>query len=265
MIDYVVLGLVQGLTEFLPISSSGHLVLAERLLGFAPPGLIVEAALHLGTLASLLVVFRSDIIDLLRSFSPRGTIDLRKEIGYLILGTVPIVVAGLAMRGGADAWFRSLWVVGGGWLVTAGVLVVADRRGRRSRAALPSAAGAVVIGAAQALALAPGASRSGLSIGAGVLAGLRPERAARFSFLLAIPAVTGAAGLAIWDGLRAGRGPVGEELWGTLIGAAVAFGVGLAALRFLLAIVARGRLWPFAVYCAAASALSFSLALAGLS
>jgi len=264
VIYYIVLGLVQGLTEFLPISSSGHLVLAEKLLGFAPSGLIVEAALHLGTLASLLVVFRSDIIGLLRSFSPRGTMDLRKEIGYLILGTVPIVVAGLAMRSAADAWFRSLWVLGAGWLVTAAVLVAADRRSRRSRAALPSAAGAIVIGAAQALALAPGASRSGLSIGAGILAGLRSERAARFSFLLAIPAVTGAAGLAIWDGLRAGGGPVGEELWGILIGAVVAFGVGLAALRFLLAIVARGRLWPFAVYCGAASALAFSLALAGL-
>lgn len=262
MTAYLLLGLIQGVAEFLPISSSGHLVLAERLLGLSPPGLVCEAALHLGTLAAVLVVFRRDLLDLLGAFGPRGSIDRRKEIGFLVVGTVPVVVLGLALRETAAAWFRLPWVVGAGWLATAAMLVAADRVARRARAAAPSAAGALCIGAAQAVALVPGVSRSGFSIGAGMLVGLRPERAARFSFLLSIPAVAGAAGLSLWDGLQAGAAESGD-LGGILAGAAVAFAVGIAALRGLLALVARKRLWLFAAYCAALGATFLTLAALG--
>lgn len=261
MIDYVVLGLIQGLTEFLPVSSSGHLVLAERLFGLQPPGMVYEAALHLATLAAVVVAFRSDLVDLFQSLTPRGSVDRRKEIGLLILGTAPIVVAGLLVRETADTWFRSLWVVGVGWLATAAVLAAADRHARRARADLPSAAGAFGIGLAQAAALVPGASRSGFSIGTGIVVGLHPGRAARFSFLLSIPAVAGASGLALWDGTR-GADAANVDALGVAVGAVVAFVVGLLALRALLAFVTRRRLWPFAVYCAALGAACLGLAAA---
>jgi undecaprenyl-diphosphatase len=263
VIVYLVLGIIQGLTEFLPISSSGHLVLAERLLGLAPSGLICEACLHLGTLASILVVFHSDLADLLRALTPRGSIERRKEIGLLVIGTVPVVAVGLALRSAGDAWFHSLWTLGIGWLATAALLFLAGWRSRRREVASPSAAGSLAIGVAQAVALAPGVSRSGFSIGAGILVGLRPERAARFSFLLAIPALAGAAGLSLWDGLRAAAaGSV--NLPGILLGAMTAFIVGLVALRALIALVTRGRLWPFAIYCGALSIVSFALAVSSL-
>ncbi len=262
MIVYALLGLIQGVTEFLPVSSSGHLVLAEHLFGLTSPGLLCEASLHLGTLAAILVIFRRDLADLFRALTPRGSMDRRKEIGFLVIGTVPIVVVGLLLRGAADRWFHSLWVLGVGWLATAAMLVAAQRWAAKAASWLPSAAGAFGIGVAQSVALAPGASRSGLSIGAGIIAGLRPERAARFSFLLSIPAVAGASALTLWDGLHdvaAGR----ADLLGILLGTGVAFLVGLLALRVLLRLVGRGRLWPFAIYCGALSIAAFVLAALG--
>jgi hypothetical protein len=173
VIAYVVLGLIQGLTEFLPVSSSGHLVLAERLFGLQPPGMVCEAALHLATLAAVVVAFRSDLVDLVRSLTPRGSVDRRKEIGLLILGTAPIVVAGLLVREAADTWFRSLWVVGAGWLATAAMLAAADRpRGRRGRP--PTAAGAFESVWRRPLRSSRRA-RSGFTIGAGIAAGLHPS------------------------------------------------------------------------------------------
>jgi len=258
MIVYLVLGLIQGLTEFLPVSSSGHLVPAERLFGLQPPGLVCEAALHLATLCAVLVAFRHDLVELIRAFGARGSLDRRKEIGLLILGTVPIVILGLVLRGSADVWFRSLWVVGAGWLATAAMVACADRRARGA-AAIPSAAGAFSIGLAQAVALVPGVSRSGFSIGAGLLVGLRPDRAARFSFLLSIPAVAGAGALVLWDAVHV---PAGEalDIPGVAVAAGVAFVVGLLALRALLALVVRRRLWPFAAYCAALGGVALTLA-----
>ncbi len=259
MIAYLVLGLIQGLTEFLPVSSSGHLVLAEKLFGLTPPGLLCEAALHLATLAAILVAFRSDLVDLLRALTPRGSLERRKEIGFLILGTVPIAIAGVLVRKNADVWFHSLWVVAVGWLVTSGLLLAADSRARRAHATLPSAAGAVGVGVVQAAALVPGLSRSGSSIAAGILVGMRPERAARFSFLLSIPAVVGAAGWTLFDAVR-GPQTTRADAGGIFLGSAVAFVVGLFALRALMRFVARHRLWPFAVYCVALAVAAVLLA-----
>jgi undecaprenyl-diphosphatase len=259
VISYLVLGLIQGLAEFLPVSSSGHLVLAERLFGLTPPGLMFEACLHLGTVAAILVFFRSDLAAFARTLTPRGDIGRRKEIGLLLLGTVPIVVVGLVLRGSADSWFHSLWVVGVGWMATAGMLLLADRRACPSGAAQPSVVGALAIGVAQSVALVPGVSRSGFTLGAGMLAGVRPERAARFSFLLSIPAVVGAAGLTLWDGVQE-HAFADSNVLGILLGTAVAFFVGLVALRAFLSLVARTRLWPFALYCAALSVTALLLA-----
>jgi undecaprenyl-diphosphatase len=250
MTNYVLLGIVQGLTEFLPVSSSGHLVLAERLLGLNPPGVLFETCLHLGTLAAILLLFRSDLAALARALTLRGSIERRKEIGLLILGTVPILGVGLLLRGRIDEIFASLPIVGGGLLLSGVALLLAGRCRKRATRQEFRVVDAAIVGVAQAASVFPGVSRSGTSISFGVLAGVSPERAARFSFLLAIPALAGAGLLSLWDVVRAGHSASADWL-GIAIGTLVAFGVGIAAIRVLLAVVARGRLWVFAAYCLA--------------
>jgi undecaprenyl-diphosphatase len=247
MIRYVVLGIVQGLTEFLPVSSSGHLVLAQRVLGLDPPGMLLEALLHWGTLAAVVLVFRRDLWEMVRSLGPKGTIEGRKEIGFLVAGTIPIVVIGLLLRSAVGASFSSLAIVGASLLATGALLAltgVVRRRVERNRARFSDA---LIVGLAQTASLLPGLSRSGATISVGLFAGLTPKGAARFSFLLAIPALFGAGLLNLWEALHAGSG---SAPWGGLaLGAATAFLVGLAAIRALLAIVGRGKFWIFAVYC----------------
>lgn len=246
MIRYALLGLVQGLTEFLPVSSSGHLVLAERWLGLDPPGVLLEAMLHWGTLAAILIVFRKDIVALLKSLRGKGSVEQRKEVGFLIAGSVPIVVAVLLFQETIQAAFSSLLGVGIGLLLTALVLSlghVARTRVRRRSIRFPDA---VVVGLAQAAAVFPGVSRSGLTISAGTAMGLPAADAVRFSFLLAIPALFGAGLLHLLDAMNA----PGSQSWlGILIGTLCAFASGWLALRAVLRLVQRGRFWVFAVYC----------------
>lgn len=246
MIRYLVLGVVQGITEFLPISSSGHLVLAQRFLGIDPPGVLLEALLHWGTLAAILVVFRSDLAALARSLTPRGTIEGRKEIGLIAAATVPIVVLGLLLRSSIGTLFASLTVLGACFLATGLLLAltgVIHRRAQRNQAGFVDALG---VGLAQAAAILPGLSRSGATIAAGVFSGLTPRRAARFSFLVAIPALFGAGVLSLWDAVRSGA----SAPWGGLaVGTVAAFVVGLLAIKTLLALVSSGRLWTFSIYC----------------
>ena len=250
MIRHAILGLIQGLTEFLPVSSSGHLVLAQRLLGIDPPGVLLETVLHLGTLAAVILAFRKDLIHLAKSLTPRGSLEGRKEIGLLIAGTVPIVVAGLLLRGTIGQLFDSLWVVGGALLATGGALLAADRLSRRStvRTKATTFVDAVKIGLAQTLSLLPGLSRNGITVAAGVSTGLSPRRAARFSFLLSIPALAGAGLLHLVEVLRDGL-PPGVNAGGLALACAVSFVVGWTAIRGFLALVSRGRLWIFSAYC----------------
>jgi len=248
MIRYALLGLIQGLTEFLPVSSSGHLVVAERLLGFDPPGVLFEAFLHLGTLGAVLWVFRKDLAELALAFTRRGSIERRKEIGLIIVGTVPIVVAGILFRSVADAVFSSLTVVGAGLLFTGVVLSGIERLRSRARRRDPRFVDSLCVGIAQALALLPGVSRSGVTIAAGVARRVEPSRAVRFSFLLSIPAFLGAAALNLLDSASAG-GWTGDWL-GIALGTLVSFLVGILGIRALLAVVRRARLWVFSVYCA---------------
>jgi len=246
MIRYILLGLVQGLTEFLPVSSSGHLVLAERWLGLDPPGVLLEAMLHWGTLAAILIVFRKDIVALLKSLRGKGSVEQRKEVGFLIAGSVPVVAVALLFRETIQSAFSSLLAVGIGLLVTALVLTLghmARARARRPSIRFPDA---LVVGLAQAASVFPGISRSGTTISAGTAMGLTAPQAARFSFLLAIPALLGAGLLHLLDALKA----PGSQYWlGILIGTLCAFGSGWLALRAVLRLVKRGRFWIFAVYC----------------
>lgn len=247
MIRYVVLGLVQGLTEFLPVSSSGHLVLAERWLCLDPPGVLLEAMLHWGTLAAILIVFRKDILALLKSLRGKGSLVQRKEVGFLIAGTVPIIAVALLLQETIQSAFSSLAGVGIGLLFTSLILTLghaARGRARRSSIRFPDA---IVVGLAQAVAVFPGISRSGTTISAGITMGLTANQAARFSFLLAIPALFGAGLLHLLDALKA---PGSQNWLGILIGTMCAFVSGWLALRVALALVVRGRFWIFAIYCA---------------
>jgi len=247
MIRYAILGAVQGLTEFLPISSSGHLVLAQRLLDLDPPGVLLEALLHLGTLAAVILVFRRDLWEMAKSLTPKGTIDGRKEIGLILAGTIPIVVLGLLLRGQMESVFASLTIVGAGLLLTGLLLAltgIVRYRVERNRARFVDA---LIIGLAQAVALFPGVSRSGVTISAGRFVGMTPRGAARFSFLLAVPALFGAGLLSLWDAVSVGT--EGAPWLGLFVGTLTAFVVGFGAVKLLLALVSRGRFWVFSIYC----------------
>ncbi len=257
ILQAVVLGVVQGLTEFLPISSSGHLVVLPALLGWDDAfleSLAFSVMLHLGTLGALLVYFRADWLRLvpaglavLRDRSFAGDPDRR--LAWLIAATVvPAVIAGLLLGDWIEATVRQPGTVAMMLVVGAAVLWLADRLGsKRLGLADMRLPGALVIGVAQAAALVPGVSRSGISISAGLAIGLDRPSAARFSFLMATPiiALAGAyetVGL-LRDGTAAAIDPAALGA-----GMLAAFLSGLAAIHLLLAWVARHSLAPFVVY-----------------
>ena len=227
------LGAVQGLTEFLPVSSSGHLVLAERVLGVARPGLALEAGLHLGTLAAVVFAYRRDLWRGAAAWWPQ-----------LLVATAPAAAAGLALGPLLERLFGSVPAVGAA-LAATGVLLLASGRLRPGRRRIGDLrlGEAFRVGLLQALALAPGLSRSGATIVGGLLLGLEPAEAARFSFLLSLPAVGGAVALHA-RGLRAGAGA--GTIW---LGAAVAALVGCWAIGACVARLRRGGLGPFGWYC----------------
>lgn len=243
----IVLGVLQGLTEFLPISSTAHLRLAPVLLGQDDPGAPFTAVLQLGTLAAVLLYFRRDLfIDLPRAMiraprSPRGRLPL-----YLVAGTIPIVVAGLAGKSLWEGDARSLWVVAIALLVVALIMIAVDRGNDGHRFIDELALADVLwIGVAQAMALVPGVSRSGATICAALYLGLRRSDAARFSFLLGIPAIAGAGVLELPEAIRQlGDDAVVPLVVGTLVSAVV----GYVAIAWLLRYLARKPLTGFAAY-----------------
>ncbi len=237
------MGIVQGLTEFLPVSSSGHLIVVPFLLGWNDPflnSLAFSVMLHLGSLVALLVYFRDDWARLIpaglaavhdRSF--RNDPD-RRLAGLLVASTIPAALAGFVFNDLIEEQFRQVGLVAVMLVVGGAILFLADRVGRRSRAiadiTFPVAIG---IGAAQALALIPGISRSGISISAGRLAGLDREAAARFAFLMATP-ITAGAGLFEARKLLTGEAGVQAALEPMLVGMIAALLSGLAAIHFML-------------------------------
>lgn len=245
MIRYALVGLLQGLTEFLPVSSSGHLVLAQAALGMVAPGAALEAAAHLGTLLALVLHFRRDLGAVAAGALRPGP--ERRLGGHLAVGTVPVVLVGLAARAPIEQAFHSPRLVGGMLLATAIALAVGDRRAGRAVRDRVRLSDALAVGVAQAVALLPGISRSGATVVAGLTLGLRPPIAARFSFLLAIPAIGGASLFALIQGAQY----PGVEWMGLALAMGCAFASGLAAISLFLRIVRAGVLWPFALYCAA--------------
>lgn len=254
----LVLGALQGATEFLPISSSGHLVIVPALLGWRQPSIAFDVLLHAGTLVAVAAYFRSDLLSLaagaLSDLRHRMLRDSSRLILMLLLATVPAAVAGILFDDFFESLFASPVAAGGFLLATAMLLVAADGWGRNALAIEDLTwGGAVSVGAAQALAIAPGVSRSGATIVAGMLFGLRREAAARFSFLLSMPIIAGTFAVKLKDLSVAGVTiPVG------VAGFTASAVVGYACIAFLLKYLVSHRLRAFAVYCAAAGALTIS-------
>jgi len=243
-VQSAVLGIVQGLTEFLPVSSSGHLILVPRLLGWQDEGLAFDAAIHLGTLAALLVYFRRDLVQMVV-----GT-DRRLAL-LLAAATVPAGAAGLFLGRAIETRLRNPMLVAGSLIVWALVMGIADRQASRRRQATEAPADVgwlpgMAVGLAQAVALIPGTSRSGITITVGLLAGMSRVTAARFAFLLSIPITAAAGGYSALKLLTHGLDPA---LLGPLgMGVLTSFLAGLAAVWFLVNFLQRHSLLPFVIY-----------------
>jgi len=246
LLDGLILGLVQGLTEFLPVSSSGHLVLAEELLGWKSPGLYFEVGLHLATLLSVFVAYASRIRSLLHGLVAREQAAWRYA-GLLVLGSVPAAVAGIGFRDYFAATFESGVSLGVQFLVTAGMLWLTRPLLARATSTEVTWRAALWMGLGQAFAILPAISRSGATIVAGLWSGVAAVPAAEFSFLMSIIAIAG-SGL-----LEARHIPAGTDLLspGFLVAFVAALVSGIWAIRFLLALLRSQRFHLFAWYCAA--------------
>ncbi len=244
----LVLALLQGLTEFLPISSSAHLLLPTLLLGWPDQGLAFDVAVHFGTLLAVVLYFRRDLADLAAggiASIVSGSLDARgRELLYLGIATVPAVVAGLLLNDVMDS-LRTVPVLAAATIGFALLLGVADRSASGQRSAVDSWQAALIIGCAQAIALIPGTSRSGITITAGLFLGLNRRAAARFSFLLSIPIIAGAALLKTLELMEtAATAP-----WGTLLLGVVVAGVSAyLCIAAFLTLVERIGMLPFVVY-----------------
>ncbi len=248
----VVLGLLQGLTEFLPISSSAHLRIFPELFGWGDPGAAFTAVIQIGTELAVLLYFRKDIGRIawawLRSLvrpEYRGTLDSRMG-WYVIVGSIPIVLLGIAFKSTIESDFRSIWIIGGALIVLGVILGFADRISSSDRSMGDLNLGhAVLFGLAQALALVPGVSRSGATISMGRFLDYDRETATRFAFLLAIPAVVGAGLFELKDI------PGGDNAYGvvpTAVATVVSFVVGYAAIAWLLRYITTHSYTPFVIY-----------------
>ena len=254
IVQVIVLAVVQGLTEFLPISSTAHLYLTSWLLGWNAEGLDFDIALHIGTLLAVIIYFFKDWLQIIgQGLGMRigGDQELKHNhmlLWLLVIGSIPVGVAGLALNKQAEGPWRNPFVIGG-MLIAVGVLMYfAERAGKKQRdMASISGPDAVSIGLAQALAVIPGTSRSGITISAGLLRNLNREAAARFSFLLSTPAIAAAAGKAVWDMRKTGgmHALVAPDF---LVGVAVSALTGCAVIAWFLHYLRRSGLLPFVYY-----------------
>lgn len=261
VLQAIIIGIVQGLTEFLPISSSGHLVLVPEIMG-VKSSLAFDTLLHVGTLVAVVTYFWSDIVHMIRSFIssltdiPGGNFrhgieeDPFKRLAWMVItGTVPAGLAGVLFKDFFESLFSSIAAVGFFLIVTGLLLWASERISSRIREKLPveklGVRDSLIIGGAQALAIAPGISRSGATISAGLFLGFERELAARYSFLLSIPAILGAAIIQVKD-ISAGMDLLGASMIAGFVASAVS---GYIAIKFLLKLIRERDLYVFAYYC----------------
>ncbi len=254
ILQVIVLAIVQGLTEFLPVSSTAHLYLTSWLLGWQTEALDFDIMLHIGTLVALLLYFFRDWMQIIgQAFGLRIGHDNELRLNHmlfwlLVLGSVPIGIVGFLFNKQAETTWRTPWVMGV-MLIAVGILMyIAENASRKSRdLASLNGPDAVVIGVAQALAVVPGTSRSGISISAGLFRNLSSQTAARFSFLLSAPAIGGAAAKAFWDMHKAHQLHAVLET-PFLVGVAVSAITGCLVIGWFLHYLRRSSLRPFVYY-----------------
>jgi len=248
--EAALLGIIQGLTEFLPISSSGHLVIGQELLNISVPGNTFEVVVHLGTLVSVLIVFWNDIVQLLISIKTMAT---QKYILAILIGTIPAVIIGLFFKDIITEAFENIRIVAITLMIT-GLILLSTKLVKTKKRDVSIGRG-LLVGIAQAMAIIPGISRSGMTISLCLYLGIAPEKAAKFSFLLAIPAIAGAGLLTGLDMLESS-----EPLlpWYVLIvGFLSSLFVGWISLKWLLGLIKLGKFHWFGVYCLFIGLLSF--------
>src|SRR5690349_15926446 len=267
-LEALVLGIVQGLTEFLPISSSAHQAIVGQFFGGEDPGAAFTAITQLGTEAAVIIYFRHDIALIIKNWVlaligkiPRD--DPEARMGWLvIIGSIPIIVLGLLFQDAIESGLRNLWITVAMLAGVGIVMGVADRTARNQRTLEQlSWAHGLIYGAAQSLALIPGVSRSGATITAGLFMGYRREAAAKYSFLLAIPAVVGSG---LFQLLKIGDDPV-PPAWGPIaLATVVSFVIGYAVIAWLLRYISTHNFMPFVIYRLALAALVAILLLTGV-
>ncbi len=239
----VILGIVQGITEWLPISSSGHLVILQELFR-VDVGLLFDLVLHLGTLLAVIIYFRKEIYNIILSVV---RFDFKSDGGrlflFILIGSVPAGVVGFLFNDFVEKLFSSLFVVGIALIITGIFLFVCERWSKERKLNFFDS---VLIGIAQAVAIIPGISRSGSTIGTGMLLGVKKEDAAKFSFLLSIPAILGGN---IYEFLKGGAGSF--EIAPLLIGFLTAFVFGYLSLGFLMRLIRQKKFHYFSYYCIA--------------
>ena len=244
-LEALVLGVVQGLTEFLPVSRSGHLVLGQALFGIEVPGVVFEVTVHVATACAVCWVYRGRLAALARGIFSADPESMR-DVGLLVAATLPAAIVGVALRGALEPTFERPMLAAALLLVTGALVWSIRHLSRRAARVRPTVGGALAIGVAQAAAILPGISRSGSTVAAATAAGVEPRRAAEFSFLLSIPAIGGAALLQASDlgeaGLAVGVAPL-----------AVAFAAaalsGVFAIRIFLRMLDLRVFHRFAWYC----------------
>jgi len=265
--ESIVLGIVQGLTEFLPISSTAHLRIVPAFLGWEDPGAAFTAVTQLGTMAAVLLYFREDLWRIARAWTrslrDRSARDQDARMGwYIILGTVPIAIFGLAFRHQIEDGARDLYLIATALIVMGLVLLAAERVGTRERGVEDlDLRDGVAMGLAQALALVPGVSRSGATISAGLVLGLDRTTAARFSFLLSVPAVVLSGAFEMRDFLGEGDDRTGVP--GLMVATLLAFVVGYASIALLLRFLASHSTYVFVGYRLVLGTVVLGLAAAG--
>jgi len=240
--EAAILGIIQGLTEFLPISSSGHLVIGQKVLGISVAGNVFEIVVHLGTLVSVLIVFWSDIWQLITSLKSTPT---QKYIFAIVIGTLPAMVIGFLFKDIISEAFENIKVVAVTLMITG--LILLTTKFINTKLKDISVGRGLLIGIAQGMAIIPGISRSGMTISLGMYLGIAPDKAAKFSFLLGIPAIFGAGLLTGLDLMESSEPTLALSV--LIVGFVSSLLVGWISLKWLLGLIKSGKFHWFGVYC----------------
>jgi len=244
MMDYfqvLVLSVIQGFTEWLPVSSSGHLVIAQKLMGLTLP-VAFDVVLHIGTLVAVVVFMWGELVFMFKSILSEGSRSPQlKVVGYVVLATIPAVVVGLLFKKALESMFESLYVVSGGLLLTGLLLFIGEKNVRSTKL---DSLRAFIVGVFQAVAIIPGVSRSGSTIGVGMMLGLSRQSAAKFSFLMSMPVILGAAVLEVPSLADSAINP-SLMCFGFVVSAIV----GYLSLQILWTVISSKKLTYFAYYC----------------